>query len=280
MPYNDTAAWGIVPAWGYAAIVKSTIQSLPPGAVLWGFWPTADITVDLQLREAQPKGNWKEVSQHRQRLMTVYNVYTETHEVSIPPSAPGLPDELMQSLAWEATFRPTWQTGYLISQHVFCPNSESEGGVPVHPSGKDLPWTMEHADLSDAVLISLSASSKTARSFAYHVFRRPASSGPLGFLQVTQSPSLISNVSRALHAVVRTQEVDYGDLGHSANWMAELKPSRLVIVDFGSRFGTVDQLLDLIKSHPSLPSTNISIIQVGSEQKVPLVTISLSQVSH
>jgi hypothetical protein len=74
-PYNNRQDRGIVAAWGYGRVVSGTITSITAGSLLWGIWPTSSHAVDLKLQASQPAGHWKEVSEHRKRLMTAYNAY-------------------------------------------------------------------------------------------------------------------------------------------------------------------------------------------------------------
>lgn len=71
-PYNDRKSWGIVPAWGYGIVTESR-TGITPGTLVWGFWPTASIPVLLKLQPSEPKGFWTEITESRQRLMTIYN---------------------------------------------------------------------------------------------------------------------------------------------------------------------------------------------------------------
>ena len=264
-PYNDSTAWGIVPAWGYGVVVRSGNSAIPQGTVFWGFWPTADMLVLLDLKPTKPAGCWKEVSQHRQRMMTLYNIYHETGKTLASPLNPTIGQDELQNMAWEALFRPTWQSGYLISQHVFSPKDDSI--APIHPLGVG-EWSTADADLSRTLLVSLSASGKTARSFAYNVLRRSKSSGPLGFLQVTSSPSSIADVPQILKSPVRTKAISYSDISDTMEWVAGLNPSRVVVVDFGARENALASLVDSVKARGALADVKMTILQVGSQQKV------------
>ncbi|KAM3074779.1 hypothetical protein ACMFMG_008195 [Clarireedia jacksonii] len=55
-PYNDSKAWGIVPAWGYASVIESTSR-ITPGTVIWGFWPTSSGHTDLRFNLPRSKDN-------------------------------------------------------------------------------------------------------------------------------------------------------------------------------------------------------------------------------
>ncbi|CAG8924734.1 unnamed protein product [Penicillium salamii] len=276
-PYNDQKSWGIVPAWGYGVVTESTTE-ITPGTLLWGFWPTASISVSLKLQPSELKGHWTEITDSRQRLMSIYNAYMEEGHIDLPDFVPGIKtkptinissfvdENLLKRMSWISLFRPTWQTGYLLSRHTFTSNPATQ--PPIHPLGMNLPWTAADADISAAVVISLSASSKTARSFAYHVFRRRVVEGPVGFLQVSQTPDVLEPVAGKLGAKIPTKTVRYDQVDESVEWIGRLRPKRIVLVDFGARAGTLVQLLEGIKGHSALGDVGTTIIQVGSEQKV------------
>ncbi|OBT63875.1 hypothetical protein VE03_06620 [Pseudogymnoascus sp. 23342-1-I1] len=265
-PYNDTSSWGIVPAWGYAVVLESTITSILQGAVLWGFWPTSTAPTDLKLQATEPKGHWIEISDHRQKLMHIYNRYIELPRSSVSLPSPSFTTGELGDMASNALFRGVWEGAYLLSQYVFSSSPQTRS--PIHPLGIDIKWTDADADLSSATLVSLSASSKTARSFAYHLSNRPASAGPLGLLQVTSSPLPISAAAKVLQPPYPTRTIAYSEICETLEWIASQKASKIVIVDFGARDNILNQLVESIKNHPVLRSYTLAIIQVGSQQKV------------
>lgn len=258
-------------------MTESTTE-ITRGTLLWGFWPTASISVSLKLQPSELKGHWTEITDSRQRLMSIYNAYMEEGHIDLPDFVPGIKtkptinissfvdENLLKRMAWISLFRPTWQTGYLLSRHTFTSNPTTQ--PPIHPLGMNLPWTAADADISAAVVISLSASSKTARSFAYHVFRRRVVEGPWGFLQVSQTPEVLEPVAGKLGARIPTKTVKYDQIVESVEWIGRLRPKRIVLVDFGARAGTLAHLLGGIKGHSALGDVGTTIIQVGSEQKV------------
>lgn len=264
-PYNDSSSWGIVPAWGYAVVVEST-TSIQRGTLMRGFWPTSTVPTELKLRAAESKGQWMEISDRRQKLLHAYNRYIEIPGPAISLSPTGFEDYELENLAWNALFRSVWEAAYLLSQYVFSPSPQIQS--PIHPWGGEDSWTAADADLSCAVLVSLSASCKTARSFTYHLSRKPASAGPLAFLQVTSSPSAISEAAEKLQLPYPTRAVAYSEIPESSNWMASYGAAKIVIVDFGARTSALDQLLEAIKTHSVLRSSKVVIIQVGYQQKV------------
>ncbi len=272
-PYNDISTWGIVPAWGYAVVLESS-TSMPPGTVIWGFWPTSTVPTDLRLKATEPKGHWIEISGRRQKLMNTYNRYIEQSQPPISLSSPRFAEHELERMAWNALFRGVWEGAYLLNQHVFSPNPQSH--PPIHPLGADVSWTNADADLSSAILITLSASSKTARSFAYHLSQRPNLSGPLGLLQVTSSPEPISKAAENLQSSFQTRTISYSEVPESLNWMAGRTASKIIIVDFGARDNTLDQLLESIKNHSTLEEFNVVVVQVGNQQKASPTALIMS----
>lgn len=252
-PYNDNSEWGIVPAWGYGIVTKSNISEIKPGAMLHGFWPTSSYPVDLELEPWKVKGQWNEVSQHRSQNMTVYNRYTETFD---PPSD----DE--RGIA--AGVQAVWQCAYLLNLVTFPTDKNIK---PIHPLGMGHEWAAKDADLSDAVVISLSAASKTARSFAWNFSKsRPLGiNGPLGLLQATSNTkNLVSFPDSGLP----THNTNYGELSSkkTLQWLSILHSSRFVIFDFGA---ATSVLLDLVATLSSkFKNATVTTFSIGSESKV------------
>ncbi|KAJ5817246.1 hypothetical protein N7447_009479 [Penicillium robsamsonii] len=273
-PYNDPAAWGIVPAWGYATVEETTIPELPKGTLLFGFWPTTNTPTDLKLKRGLPEGHWIETSDHRQQLMPLYNRYTVTPSstpisdltTALNPLSDSAQNEL-DRMAWTALFIGG-VAGYVLSEYVFSSNPNQP---PIHPLGNQagLPWTQSDGDLSSAIVVNLAASTNTARVFSYYLSRKPDGSAPLGLFQVTSGVSRVAEASRNL-ASVPSKAVGYGDIGseENAEWLASRKAEKIVIVDFGGRPNALEDTLSLIKNHAELQSCKVVIVQVGNEQKV------------
>ncbi|KAL3488054.1 hypothetical protein BJX62DRAFT_253541 [Aspergillus germanicus] len=261
-PYNDRAAWGIVPAWGFATVLESTIPEIASETKIWGYWPASAHVVDLTLskNEDDPETHWIETSPHRAAVLPLYNRYIISAST----------DEARH--AWESAVRPIWQCGYVLSEYVFTPDSNKNPAIhplPGVPSVKK-EWTNEDADISKTVIISLAASSKTGRSAAHNFACRPAGSGPLGLLQVTSSPEAIGAAAEALKPHFATKAVNYFDLSQQsvASWIASLSPTKIVIIDFGSRDGGFEAVYSLIKSNEALSTAEFVILAVGFQQKV------------
>ncbi|KAL2821219.1 hypothetical protein BJX63DRAFT_443652 [Aspergillus granulosus] len=259
-PYNDRSAWGIVPAWGFATVLESAISDINSGTKIWGYWPASGHIIDLALTPGEPTNHWIEVSPHRQSLMVLYNRYI------VSTSA----DENRH--AWEASVRPIWQCGYVLSEYVLTPDPAKTPAIhpfPGVPSVKTK-WTNEDADISKAVVVSLAASSKTGRSVAYNFAARPPGAGPLGLLQVTSSSGAIQDAADALKPVFATKAVDYSGLGKEevAEWIAGLEPEKILVIDMGSRNGGFEAVHALVKSNKTLDKAQFVTLNVGYQQKV------------
>ncbi|EJD53416.1 hypothetical protein AURDEDRAFT_81812 [Auricularia subglabra TFB-10046 SS5] len=259
-PYNNANDWGIVPAWGFARVLESTIPSIAPDSYLWGYWPMTSHSVDLKLSAAEPAGHWLEVSEHRQKLFALYNRYIQVaHPVDDSVSN-------ANGDAWTASLKPVWECGYLINRYTFA--APSSGIKPAHPVGMGLPWTEADADLSRAVLINLSASGKTARSFAWQIahHRDRATGGPLGLLQATSAPAVLPDFA-ARGSSLPVKSVHYDDLAKSETlaWINGFKPARVVIVDFGAPQSALDALVAAMES--TSDKASLTIVAVGSESK-------------
>ncbi|GFF81012.1 hypothetical protein IFM60648_05897 [Aspergillus lentulus] len=257
-PYNDQSSWGIVPAWGYATVTESNVPGIPPDTQLWGYWPTSTSRTLLRLEPSEPEGHWVEVSSHRQQLMPIYNRYEQ-----VPSDEDKKPDDK----AWGALFRGIWVAGYLLSEYVFPPDPRTR--EPVHPLGaaSRLPWSVDDADLSSAVVVVLGASTKTARSFSWCLFDRPRPSGPLGFVQVTSSPGVLQKVADSKGWGDVSMAVAYTEIDQATEWIETLQPSTVVIIDCGARENVLSQICQHLQQS-ALRSCKTVILQVGSQQKV------------
>ncbi|GKT44251.1 uncharacterized protein ColSpa_04432 [Colletotrichum spaethianum] len=252
-PYNNQAEWGIVPAWGFARVLESTIDAIPAGGLMYGYWPTSSHPIDMKLEPAEPKGHFREISEHRQKLGTMYNHYN-------------LIDESAQSdefRAWFANVYPVWNGGYVMNRFTYPTDFK-----PIHPLGNGAgEWTDKDGDLSSAVVVSLSAASRTARSFTWNMARkRKPTNGPLALLQATSVPQTLKPAPEASFEI---KAVNYDNLisEEVKDWIAKFQPKRVVVADFGGPPKVTEKLRESIKA--TLPgSTVISSLLVGGEPKV------------
>lgn len=243
-PFNNQEEWGIVPAWGYGLVTDSTIDAIKPKSLLWGMWPTSGHEFDLHLEASEPVGWWKETSDGRSKLMTVYNRYEQTE--SLGPA----------DMQIAALCKPLWAGPNLLNSSVFSSRC-------IHPFGFGEPWTAKDAQLSSAVVVSLSASSKTGRSLYWELTRNRNSSehGPMGLLQLTSAPQTLPSFQTSLP--VKT--ASYAD-EQAPSWIGQFKPSRVVVVDFGAPDAVLQSLFT--KLHTIVSSASVSVLSVGYENKI------------
>jgi hypothetical protein len=172
----------------------------------------------------------------------------------------------LSEFGWDVTVGAIMLAGYVLSEYVFTPDPVNH--PPVHPFSEREKWTVEDADLSKTVFVSLAASTKTARTAAYNFFCRPRNTGPLAFLQVTSKPKDILEAAEKFIPQFPVGAIAYDDVGSSGGWIARVKPERVVVADFGARDGSLDGFVKAVKSTPELQSTKVMVLAVGSEQKV------------
>jgi len=77
---NDDGGWGIVPAWGFAEVVRSRMPDVPEGTRLYGYFPMATHLVMRPTRVSDTR--LVDGSAHRQVLPPVYNGYARLEAAS------------------------------------------------------------------------------------------------------------------------------------------------------------------------------------------------------
>ncbi|EQB43454.1 hypothetical protein CGLO_17884 [Colletotrichum gloeosporioides Cg-14] len=253
-PYNNRDEWGIVPAWGFARVLESNIEAIPSGSLVYGYWPTSSHEVDLNLVPHEPKGHFREVSDHRKELGSIYNRYNLFDESSKPEDFRAI----------FANAYPIWNAGYVLNRFSFP--TEFKG---VHPTGQyGGEWTDKDGDLSSAVVVNLSASSRTGRSITWNFARnrKPATNGPLAWLNVTSSPQYLSPSPEAAFEI---KNVKYDELAvkETVDWIASVQPKRIVVFDNGGPVEVTEQLREALVA--KLPEgTSFTLVLIGGEPKM------------
>ncbi|SMY18620.1 unnamed protein product [Zymoseptoria tritici ST99CH_1A5] len=255
-PDLSPAEWGIVPTWGFADVVDSTIVGIPVGSRLFGFWPTARMAVDLKLEEGSSEGHWLEVSDERRSLMAMYNRY----RLVVPDGSRNASDQeaLMAGCA-------VWQAGWLLSRFIFAAGGSGE--IPIHPLGGELSWSRDDADLSRAVVVSLAASSKTGQAFGWAMRKRDGrTDGPLALLEATSNVEGIGG--RGGGVSVPSKVVMYSELCDEATleWMVGHFPRKIVIVDFGATVEIVASLVETIRR--TMVGILVMVVGIGAQTKI------------
>lgn len=277
--------WGIVPAWGYALVTSSTHPSIPSGSLLWGFWPTSSHSFDLSLSsfpssDGQPGTHFRETSPHREKLMALYNRY-----ILVSPSTQSVEGLDGEQAAETVLSRPVFECGVLLERYTLhharyvhplgLPTGAPAGTIPGVPA-----WTAEDADFRKAVVISLSAGTKTARAFAYMLARERQErgeleeEGPRGLVQVTSVPETLANLGDGEKTGLKVKNVGYSDeeLKQVVEWVRELQKEkeveRVMMVDFGAAEEVTELLAKAFKQDEQGKKLEVLVLAVGNESKV------------
>ena len=289
-PFNDRSAYGIVPAWGYATVLASTVPSIPSGSFLWGCYPISTHHVTLRLKPTSPKNHWLESSHHRKNLMPLYQRYVLAYSNN-PLGGPRTttnPPFVLEKLAKTALLKPLWEAAYLLNRFVFAPHQPSKR-LPIHPFGHGA-WTPRDGDLASAIVVIVAASSKTATSFASELrSSRAPGTGPLATMSVTSmiprdhhqdipyhntaAPAATEeeSSSAAAAAPFQNKNVTYDTMIEPATleWLSSFSTAskKITIVDFGGRDSAADKLAGVIHRHYALAEHEVQVIGVGGRLK-------------
>lgn len=256
-PYNDEFQYGICPSWGYARVQATNVDGIAEDDLIWGYWLFSSSSVDLSLEKTSTRNQFIETSPWRQKLMPLYNVY-----LVVPPESPAHPSgaDSKALRQWTASLFAIWQSGYMLNSFVF---SKTHHIHPVPEAG--LPWSIEDADLSEALVITLASSGKTARSFAHQLAtNRPQGEGPIALLEVG-SGSVLTNMQN-IH--LEHHSVSYEEMlaEPTLSWIRSYHMRRAVLVDFGGRNGAAEKIFTKLKEL-ALPN-GVTVIGVAGEAKV------------
>lgn len=243
-PHDDSSKYGIVPVWGYAEVVSSRIENVTESTIIYGFWPSSTLPVDLQLVPTEPTGHYVDTTPHRQTMWSHYHRYTiapENFDLSSP------------TLAAQTVFLPLFGCAHALNAYVL-------GTPSAHPSPRTNPhepW--DHADLSSAVIISISASGKTARAFNDAVLNtRAPGTGPQALLAITSDPSALT-FPVAQNSPIETRILSYSQTAQVSSHLPA-STTKVILIDFGGRG---DSLTTLLSHLP--PNLETVIIGVGTE---------------
>ncbi|KOV83438.1 DUF2855 family protein [Nocardia sp. NRRL S-836] len=97
---------GVIPLWGFADVVDSTLDSLPVGTRVYGYLPMAS---HLVMRARLTPAGFADASEHRAELPAVYNSYLVT--TSDPAYDPRLED-------LQVLYRPLFFTSFLLADQL------------------------------------------------------------------------------------------------------------------------------------------------------------------
>lgn len=191
--------------------------------------------------------------------MSLYQRYVVAAPPS--PSTSNLTVQDHDSLAWDVLLGVLWECAYLFNRLIFAPPPM----VPVHPSGIPQPWTSAEADLSQATVVLLAASGKTAISVAQQLYyARAPGTGLLAIVGVTSAASVPFVQGTGFYTCV----LSYVDLERPKPLSAIIGDGikRVVVLNFGSRGKVVEDLHDRLQTEG--PAVRLTMLAVGSEARV------------
>lgn len=249
-PYNDTDTYGIAVGWGYCTVTDSTIDSISPGRMLYGFLPVSSHSVDLELRQVPDvPTHYIETSPHRQKVMNLYHRYilqpdTFTLDLSDP------------TVTFTPTVKPVWGASYVLANYVFAQNRP-----PIHPLGVPAsPWTEKEANLIDACIVCVAAGTKTSRGFLQQLTAIDADKTPkYTVVEVTASPTGCEAYLR--HIPFTHSRISYTDIAPSAF----PRHRKYVLLNFGGRDDALDRVRQAVTSVN--PAAEIVVLAIGGEAK-------------
>ncbi|KAH7138120.1 hypothetical protein B0J11DRAFT_513619 [Dendryphion nanum] len=228
-PFNNTTEYGRIAAWGYAEILESTVDDIPAGASIYGYLPISTLPEDIQV--VQPFKNQIVVTDpHRAHLWPLYNRYTIYPSLSLKSEIEEIQASMPNdSLGWDALLQPLFNTSYNLNRYAFAWTPERL----VHPSNAG-PWNAEDANLTDATVIFLSASGKTALTFAQQLRQaRPKEHQPRDIIGVGSAASRKLSESSGFYDRV----VLYDENEAVKDSLDKKSSTRVLIFDFGAREG-------------------------------------------
>jgi hypothetical protein len=102
----DAEGRGVIPVWGFADVIESTVDALPAGTRVYGYLPMASHVV---MRPKLTSPGFVDASEHRADLPAVYNSYLVT--AKDPAYDPQLED-------LQALYRPLFLTSFLLADQL------------------------------------------------------------------------------------------------------------------------------------------------------------------
>lgn len=263
IPTTDSTAadeYGLVPGWGFAKVVESTIEDLPKGQLMWGYWPFHNAPVDLQLERhdyAEPVGEytgfWWATSSHRKGLMNLYNRYFPVKGTMQRPQRE------LDIMAWRANLA-VWESGFLLSDFVFASAARRAADGQVHPFGAGKPWTAAEADPSASAVVVFGASSRTGLTFVSFMRQRQRKDGFARLVGVASSQSLGKLGHSGLYDSMVSYDL-FSDRAALSSFASGLSANqkRIILLDLASRGDAVVDLYDALVS-TGIP---VQIVKVG-----------------
>ncbi|KAK0703947.1 hypothetical protein B0T26DRAFT_658924 [Lasiosphaeria miniovina] len=250
-PFNNTEKYCRISAWGYGEVVESTVAGLPAGTQLYGYWPLGTAAEDMRVEPGPAAGMWHDTSEHRSRLIPIYNRYT----VAAAGATRG-------SKGWDALMQPQFETAYMLNR--FALSWDAAASPPIHPLGgnpapgliPDPAWTAEDADVAGALVVLLAPSGKTGLALAHQLRHgRPAAARPRKVVAVGSERSRAFTVETGFFDDV----VLYDDVADAA--VLERLTGKTVLVNFGARGDAGEKWMEALRAR----CERLQVVVVGSE---------------
>ena len=230
--YSDSSKYARISAWGIGTIIDSTVSFVPIGTQIWGYLPIATLPVDKIIQLSKVKDVIIETTSHRQILMPAYNRYFVIDKAHA---------ESKRFQAYSALIKVLFETSYALNRLCFPWDPKS---VPVNPAGlhpKLDTWSREHANLRNAMVIIMPASSKTAFSFAYMLrFMRPIHEQPEGVIGISSAGSRKFCEETKLYDKVVLYANAESVPSKLAQDLGVSTTEKVILIDFGAREGVQD----------------------------------------
>ncbi|KAI0414190.1 hypothetical protein F5X98DRAFT_378084 [Xylaria grammica] len=232
-PYNDSAKYGRISAWGYAEVLDSTVPSIPAGSHVWGYVPLGTLPEDLSVKlHPEISDQIFVTSAHRQHVMPIYNRYF----VYLPSTPRGR--EIAQKtagVAYDAALRVMHATAFLMASFVFSADAArvvAPGPGPDDPASSA--WSAQDADLAGATVLIFAPGSKAAVIFAALLRGRKESEGrPRRIIGVSSEASRAFVQGTGIYDDVLLTTADPA----TGLDIAGANAGRVVVFDFGGRAG-------------------------------------------
>jgi hypothetical protein len=97
---------GVIPLWGFADVVDSTLDALPPGTRVYGYLPMSS---HLVVRARLTSSGFVDTADHRASLPAVYNSYLVTSQ---DPAYDAEQEDL------QVLYRPLFMTSFLLADQL------------------------------------------------------------------------------------------------------------------------------------------------------------------
>lgn len=230
---RDPQLYGRISAWGFGRIIESKYSPLPVNSVVYGYLPIGSFPVDVSLVQSGDTKQALENSPHRRHLLPIYNRYLLFSVSEI--------EALSRDFrGWSSLMRALFQTSWMLNKFLFAWDET----VMAKPSS-EASWTMNDADVTNAVIILLSASGKTALALAQQLRQsRPRSKQPRMIIGVTSKGSkAFAKNTEFYDSVIEYEAMTAGLIGD----LNIDSITKVVLCDFGARGDSFQSWFNALK---------------------------------